>query len=539
MEKETRHPESDELELIPERPVPTSGTRAEPKVRAGGVPESPPEEVLDGPEVGPVMINRETTGYDLPGAHPRAYGSQEIADSTTPEPTDSLSRFISKTASPVNELDDAEPTGIFPPAPRTLLDVGLSKAFLSDLTLKVIHYSGTPSAAQLTRRLGLSQTMVQQVLEGLAAERLIEVQSQSDLYTGNYRYKLSDKGYSRVLQALERTRYAGPVPVTAEQYAEVVRKLHSTQSEPQRGSIKAMLGDLVVSADTADSLGRALFSGKAAIIHGPSGNGKTLILDRFGRSLNGVFLMPYAIYAYGQVIRVFDQSIHEQLDQPEGENVGTDDANLDRRWVLVRRPVVVLGADIGPETLDLAYDPQARFYQAPPHIKAQGGVLIVDDFGRQKIEATELLTRWLLPMERGWDSLSLATGEKVSFPFQMQLLFATNKRIKDLADDALIRRILYKVRIAGPLPEEFEEITRQLCRKKRVLVEDGALEHAVGRLYGQEGLKVQASFARDLVEIVIQSATYDGIEPVFNKDSFDTAFKLFLTSDEDDDDYDD
>ena len=539
MENETKHPESDELELIPERPAPTSETRAEPKAGVGGAPETAPDEVLDGPEVGPVMINRETTGYDLPGAHPRAYGSQKTAESATAEPTDSLSRFISRTASPVDDLDDAEPTGIFPPAPRTLLDVGLSKAFLSDLTLKVIHYSGTPSAAQLTRRLGLAQTMVQQVLEGLAAERLIEVQSQSDLFTGNYRYKLSDKGYSRVLQALERTRYAGPVPVTAEQYAEVVRKLHSTQPDPQRGSIKTMLGDLVVGADVADSLGRALFSGKAAILHGPSGNGKTSILDRFGRSLTGVSLMPYAIYAYGQVIRVFDQSIHEQLDQPEGENVGTDDANLDRRWVLVRRPVVVLGADIGRETLDLAYDPQARFYQAPPHIKAQGGVLIVDDFGRQKIEATELLTRWLIPMERGWDSLSLATGEKVSFPFQMQLLFATNKRIKDLADDALIRRILYKVRVPGPLPEEFEEITRQLCRKKRVLVEDGALEHAVGRLYGQEGVKVQASYARDLVEIVIQSATYDGIEPVFNKDSFDTAFKLFLTSDEDDDDYDD
>lgn len=539
MEEETKHTKSDELELVPERPAPVSGTQAESKQGATDAAEPPPEGVLDGPDVGPVMINRETTGYDLPGAHPRGYGRRATDGADLLEPTDSLSRFISQTSSSLDEIKDDGDAGIFPPAPRTLLDVGLSKAFLSDLTLKVIHYSGTPSAAQLTRRLGLGQPMVHQVLEGLAEERLIEVLSQSDLYTGNYRYRLSEKGYSRVLQALERTRYAGPAPVTAEQYAEVVRKLHSSAPEPQRGSVKAMLDDLVLSAETADALGRALFSGKVAILHGPSGNGKTSILERYGQGLTGMFLMPFAIYAYGQVIRVFDQSIHEPLDQPEGQNVGTEDTNLDRRWVLVRRPVVVLGADIGPETLDLAYDPQARFYQAPPHIKAQGGVLIVDDFGRQKIDAKELLTRWLIPMERGWDSLSLVTGEKVSFPFQMQLLFATNRRIKDLADDALIRRILYKIRIPGPRPEEFIEITRQLCRKKRVLVEEGALEHAVERLFGHEGLQPQASYARDLVEIVIQSASYDGIEPVLSKETFDAAFKLFLTPDSEEDDFDD
>ncbi len=536
MEKETKEPKSDELDLVAERPVANQGTQPEPKP-----PAPPADEADDGtdpPGVGPLMINNESTGYDVAGAHPRAYGG-ERQRSSDDEPMDSLSRFISKTTSALDDEVEDGGTGIFPPAPRTLLDVGLSRAFLSDLTLKVIHYSGTPSIAQLTRRLGLGQPMVQQVLEGLVEDRLLEVLSQSDLYTGNYRYRLSERGYTRVLQALERTRYAGPAPVTAEQYAEVIRKLHNAQPEPQRVGIKAMLDDLVLSADTADALGRALCSGKVAILHGPSGNGKTSILDRFGGSLQGVFLVPYAIYAYGQVIRVFDQSVHEPIDQPEGQDVPNDDALIDRRWVLVRRPVVMLGADAGAETLDLAYDPQARFYQAPPHIKAQGGVLIVDDFGRQKIDPRELLIRWLIPMERGWDSLSLVTGEKVTFPFQMQLLFATNMRIKKLADDALLRRILYKVRIPAPLPEEFVEIMRQLCRKKRVLVEDGALEYVVERLYGHGDLKPQASYARDLIEIVIQSAAYDGIEPVLNRESFDKAFGLFLTTDDADGDLDD
>jgi len=535
MEKETTGPESDELDLAAQPPVAPDGKRAEPG-NAGAPPaDETGDDGLDAPGVGPLMINNESTGYDVAGAHPRAYGD-ERQRSAAGEPTDSLSRFISQTVSGLDDEVESGSTGIFPPAPRTLLDVGLSRAFLSDLVLKVIHYSGTPSAVQLTRRLGLGQTMIQQVLEGLAEDRLIEVLSQSDLYTGNYRYRLSERGYTRVLQALERTRYAGPVPVTAEQYAEVVRKLHNSQLEPQRGNIKAMVDDLVLNDDTADALGRALYSGKVALLHGPSGNGKTSILERFGQSMSGVFLMPYAIYAYGQVIRVFDQSIHEPIDQPEGQDVPKDDSVIDRRWVLVRRPVVMLGAEIGAEALDLAYDPQARFYQAPPHIKAQGGVLIVDDFGRQKIASHELLTRWLIPLERGWDTLSLVTGEKVTFPFQMQLLFATNTPIKELADDAMLRRILYKVRIPAPLSEEFVEIVRQLCRKKRVLVEDGALEHVVERLYGHGELKPQASYARDLIEIVIQSAAYDGIEPVLNRESFDKAFGLFLTTDDDLDD---
>jgi hypothetical protein len=534
MEKNIEQREHEELDLVPERPV-NKGTHARSKVPN----ESEVlEEVPELPGVGPVMVNRELTGYDLPGAHPSVYGKHRTPDEYNPdEPSDSLSRFIHQTISGSTDDDDAD-TGIFPAAPRTLLDVGLSKAFLSDLVLKVIHYSGTPSVAQLTRRLGLGQQMVQQILQGLAEDRLVEVLSQSDLYTGNYRYRLSERGYSRVLQALERTRYAGPAPVTAEQYTEVVRRLHAGQPESRRGNVKAMLEDMVLSADTSDGLGRALFSGKVAILHGPSGNGKTSILERYGQSLGGVFLIPYAIYAYGQVIRVFDQSIHEPLDQPEGQNVSKEDSRLDRRWVLVRRPVVVLGADIGQEVLDLAYDPQARFYQAPPHIKAQGGVLIVDDFGRQQIPARELLTRWLIPMERGWDSLSLVTGEKVSVPFQIQLLLATSRKVKEVADEALLRRILYKVKIPGPVPEEFTEIIRNLCRKKRVRVEDGALDHVIAKLYNGTGLTPQASYARDLVEIVIQSAAYDNVEPVLNVESFDRAFNLFLVH-EGDGDFDD
>jgi len=439
---------------------------------------------------------------------------------------DSLSRFITNSTKEKVVSDEVPEGSMLPRQPRTLVELGLSKAFLIDLALKIIHYSGTPSVAQLNRRLGLGPAIVQHLVAALTEDRLIEVMSQSDLYTGNYRYRLSDRGHVRVAEALDRTRYAGPAPVTAEQYSEVIRRTQAQKQEHGRGRIKNVLHEMVLSPETADSAARALFSGKAGVLYGPSGNGKTKILERFARDLDGFVLVPYAIYAYGQVIRVLDQSIHEPVE--EFEDATKDDTRFDRRWVMVKRPAVILGAEMGRESLDLAYDPQSRFYQAPPHIKAQGGVLVIDDIGRQKIEARDLFTRWLIPLDRGWDTLSLVTGEKVTVPFNVQLLFGTNMNLRELADDALLRRIAYKVQIPNPSRQEFTEILRQACRQKQVLVADGAIEYVVERLYSESALKPRGSYAGDLLDMVIESAAFDGRAPVLDADSFTRVFGLFV-----------
>jgi hypothetical protein len=443
---------------------------------------------------------------------------------------------IAQTLSNLAATLEAEPPApdnskgsFFPRQPRTLAEVGLSKAFLVDLTLKIVHYSGTPSTAQLMRRLGLGQTLVQQILTTLQEERLCEVLSQSDLYTGNYRYRLSERGVARVSEALERTRYAGPAPVTAEQYGEVIRGQQAHRQTPSRDHIRTILNELILAPEVADAVARALHSGKTTMFYGPSGNGKTIILERFARNLDGAVLVPYAIYAYGQAIRVFDPSIHEPVDELDERNTVKDDARLDRRWMLVRRPAVVLGSEIGPESLDLAYDPQARFYQAPPHVKAQGGVVVVDDLGRQRIEPRELMTRWLIPVERGWDSLSLITGEKLTIPFDVQLLFGTNQPMEQLGDDALLRRILYKVKIPSPGPAEFADIMRRLCNQHNVGTAEGTIERVVEWLYGQPGANPRAAYARDLLQVVIEGAAYDGQEAVLDEESFQQAFKLFMS----------
>ncbi len=487
------------------------------------------EETLDPSpdDMGPGLTVRFTSRAAEEGDLLESDDQEGALDRQTPP------QFLKETAAAVEEAEELISDTGLPRQPRGLHDLGLSKAFLTDLALKIIHYAGTPSAAQLMRRLGLSQTIVRQLLSALGEERLVEVLSQSDLYTGNYRYRLSEKGHARAAAALERSRYAGPAPVTAEQYSEVMRRQHAQRQAPGRGRIKEVLNELVLAPQVADAVARALYSGKSALLYGPSGNGKTIILERFARNLDGSALAPYAIYAYGQVIRVFDQSIHEPLEELEARNATKDESKMDRRWVLVRRPAVVVGAEIGPEVLDLAYDPGSRFYQAPPHIKAQGGVLIIDDFGRQKIEARELLTRWLIPLERGWDTLSLITGEKVSVPFSAQILFATNLNVNQLADDALLRRILYKVKIPNPRAEDFAEILRQLCRQRRVLVTDGALDYVVQRLYGQPALEPRASHARDLLDMVVESAAFDGRDPVLDREGVDRVLSMSVTQHED------
>jgi predicted ATPase with chaperone activity len=491
--------------------------------------EDPGRDYLDGasePSRPPVIFRREDRDA---GETAAARPDKEPPEG---EGEDSIARTLSNLAATLEAeppASDDSRGSFFPRQPRTLAEVGLSKAFVVDLTLKIMHYSGTPSAAQLMRRVGLGQMMVQQILATLQEERLCEVLSQSDLYTGNYRYRLSERGVARVSEALERTRYAGPAPVTAEQYGEVIRAQQEHRHAPSRDHIRTILDELILAPEVADAVARALHSGKTTMFHGPSGNGKTIVLERFARNLDGAVLVPYAIYAYGQVIRVFDPSIHEPVEEFDERNAVKDDARLDRRWVLVRRPAVVLGSEIGPESLDLAHDPQSNFYQAPPHVKAQGGVVVVDDLGRQRIDPHELMARWLIPVERGWDSLSLITGEKLTIPFDVQLLFGTNQPIDQLGDDALLRRILYKVKIPSPGPAEFADILRRLCSQHNVRAAEGTIERVVEWLYSQASASPRAAYARDLLQVVIEGAAYDGREPVLDEESFQQAFKLFMS----------
>ena len=414
----------------------------------------------------------------------------------------------------------------FPERPRTSAEVGLSEAFLADLMLKVIHYSGNPSQDQLMRKLGLGRTIVEKIARSLQENRFCEAMTQSDLYAGSFRYRLANRGEARVTEALERTRYAGPAPVTLAQYVRVVQAQQAYRQKPSRESIEAVLNEFVFPPEVADTLARALTSGRTTILYGPSGSGKTTIIERAAKDQPGAVLIPYAIYAMGQVIRVFDPGVHEALNGSDERQVLEDGRPLDRRWVLVRPPAIKMGLETGPEALEPAYDPQTRFYQAPPHMKAQGGVLVLDDLGRDTEKPKEVLSRWLIAEERGWDSLGFATGEKVTIPLDVQLLLATDQPLHRLVDDSRLRRILYKIEIPSPGPREFARILIRLCTRRNVQTPEGATEGVVRKLYGESDERPRASDARDLIEFVIEGAFYERRNPVLDEESFETAFKL-------------
>jgi hypothetical protein len=432
------------------------------------------------------------------------------------------------------EEPDPALLALVPPQPRTLADTNLSRAFLTELALKTIHYSGQPSANHITERMCLPPAIVLELLNILADEHLCEVFSSSNAMAGNYRYRLTGKGIDRVKDALERSRYAGPAPVTIEQYIEVMEQQRAVRPHPSRESIEAALSDLVLAPEVADNLARSLHSGRCMLLYGPSGNGKTMVLEAFARHLEGTVLVPYSIYAQGQIIRVFDSSTHIAAFAAPASTLpaATPDeewgvSRPDERWIVVRRPTVMVAGELASESLELAFDPVSRFYQAPPHLKAQGGLLIVDDFGRQRIRAEDLLNRWLTPLERGWETLTFQTGEKISVPFDVHLLFATNLKVELLLDQPFLRRILYKVEIPNPGPNEFHEILRRVCQERGVSVSEEALDHVVHRLY-EGGQRPRASHARDILDIVIESASYDNQEPALTPEAFERAFRLFL-----------
>ena len=433
-------------------------------------------------------------------------------------------------------VDEPDPAllALVPPQPRTLPDTRLSRAFLTELALKTIHYTGQPSANHITERMCLPPAIVLELLNMLADDHLCEVVSSSNAMAGNYRYRLTGNGIDRVKDVLERSRYAGPAPVTIEQYIEVMEQQRAVRPHPSRESIEAALSEPVLAPEVADNLARSLHSGRCMLLYGPSGNGKTMVLEAFARNLEGTVLVPYAIYAQGQIIRVFDSATHvpafaapRAALPSEGPDAAWESPRPDDRWVVVRRPAVMVAGELATESLELTFDPVSRFYQAPPHLKAQGGLLIVDDFGRQRIRPEDLLNRWLTPLERGWETLTFQTGEKISVPFDVHLLFATNLKVELLLDQPFLRRILYKVEIPNPGPNEFHEILRRVCQERGVAVTEDALGHVVRRLY-EGGQHPRASHARDILDIVIQSASYDKQEPTLTPDAFERAFRLFL-----------
>ena len=420
------------------------------------------------------------------------------------------------------------------PPPRSIEETGVSIGFLSDLVMKIMYFEGYISGATIAERIRLPFSgVVDQVLDFLKREQFCEVRSATSGFgEQSYQYAISTKGREKAREALDRSQYAGPAPVPLMVYNQAMLKQSLKNFVVHQRTMRQALSDIVVSDRTFGQIGPAINSGRSIFLFGPPGNGKTSIAERIGRMvLGGDILVPYAVEVDSQVVKVFDSVNHQRLPDdtgPIGAAQLQKTRQRDTRWVRIRRPVITVGGELTLESLDLTFDDVNKYYEAPFQMKANGGMFLIDDFGRQQVRPRDLLNRWILPLEKRIDFLTLRTGRKIEIPFDVLIVFSTNLAPKDLVDEAFLRRIRHKIEIGDPSFDEYREIFRRVCEGKGVPYDEKALGYLLQEYYIKRRAKLRAVHPRDLVDQLLDIARYMNVEPRLTKDLIDRACQAYF-----------
>ena len=414
-----------------------------------------------------------------------------------------------------------------PRAPASVEETGLTADQISHLVVKTL-YAGEATGVVVADRMRLPYSILQALVEGLRIEHLVEVRGSAGSGSAGYRYSLTDLGRDRARQYLDANSYIGPAPVSLDAYIREMTAIAESRGYIDRDRLLAGFSHLIVGDDVLEQVGPAVNAGRAVFLYGPPGNGKTVIAEGMGRALGGDLYVPHAIDVNGETIALFDPINHESLEEAEDHPAVVTTAPRDRRWVRIRRPAVVVGGELTLDMLDLRFNPIAKFHEAPLQLKANGGVLLVDDFGRQRMRPEELLNRWIIPLENRVDYLTLHTGKKIQVPFDVLTVFATNLAPESLADEAFLRRIPYKIPVFDPTIDQFTEIFELNCNRRNLAFHRVMVAYLHRRHYLPYGRALRACHPRDLLDQVVALCRYRGQEPIITRELLDAACRAYF-----------
>lgn len=415
---------------------------------------------------------------------------------------------------------------------RTIGETGINQGLIADLVIKTMYFTSYMSGQEISALIRLPfYGVIDQVIILMKKEQLCEVSGTAGLGEAGYQYVLTVKGMERAHQVLARSSYVGPCPVPLQRYIDMLRVQTSKKPVINREVVDNALRGLVISEDLKDQLGSAVNAGRSLFLFGAPGNGKTLLTEKIATMLGGYMAIPYAIEADGQIIQLFDLNSHRPFVPPGVSESDVERAEFaDRRWLRVHRPVVIVGGELTMSSLDLIYNELAGFYEAPFQLKANGGLFLIDDFGRQQVSPQALLNRWIVPLEKSIDFLTLKTGKKLQVPFELFLVLSTNLQPEDLIDDAFLRRIQNKLNVPDPTAQQFYEIFVAMCKSLNVPFDQQGFTYLVTKHYIEVNRPFRASQPRDLLRQLTGIARYRNVPPEMTQRLLDAACGTYFVN---------
>ncbi len=408
-----------------------------------------------------------------------------------------------------------------PEVPETLKDIGLTYSFIEDLVIKHALSLRVFSINEMCDSIKLPMFIVNKVIDQLRENHLLQVKGAGQVSRLSYTFILTEAGVRKANDLLNISRYIGPAPVSYRAYRNQVESQTIKSIYVDEKKIRDAFSEIVVDENLIQQFGPAISSGKSIFLYGPPGNGKTTIAEIIGRVMPDAVYVPYAVLVEGEIITVYDSANHNPANDDNGKAA-------DRRWVRVKRPVMMTGGELTLKGLDLDFNPISKFYEAPFQMKANNGIFIVDDFGRQQIDSQSLLNRWIVPLERRTDFLTLHTGMKIEVPFDQLVIFSTNLDPKDLADAAFLRRIRYKIKIDYPKLSEYKEIFKHICDSNGIEFKEDVFRYLINDLYKKHRTYPCACHCRDLLDWIVDNAHYRDMVPELTEENITASWKSYF-----------